>query len=150
LTFFSINGIFSSISTTLTNVLNALGRIKTTLRLMVFWTILIWLFTLLFIKLYGYNGVSIASALVSTTVFLPIIFVKKILSVNIVSNIKSAFLATIFMAVFLYFFSTIFVTNLLRLGMMIFLGGAFYFICLYSLDKKKLQKEIKFVFENLK
>lgn len=150
LVFFSINGMFSSISTTLTNVLNALGQIKITLKLMILWTILTWVFTLIFLKLWGYNGVAIASALVSATVFLPIIFVKNILPVKIISNIKSSFLATILMAIFLYFLSSVFITSLLRLVIIVILGGGFYFVCLYFLDKKRLQEEAKFILGNLK
>src|SRR5690606_19447601 len=67
LSFYSLNSIFSSISTPLTNFLTAIGKIKVTLYFMVLWTAATWILTPLFIMLFGYNGVAAASFVVSLT-----------------------------------------------------------------------------------
>src|SRR3990167_2953838 len=45
LVFFSLNAVISSMSSVLVNVLDATGRVKTTLKLMVLWTIMTWTIT---------------------------------------------------------------------------------------------------------
>ncbi len=40
---FAIASVFAAISTPLTNALNAIGRVKTTLKLMIMWTVLVWI-----------------------------------------------------------------------------------------------------------
>src|SRR6185312_3225654 len=42
---FALSTLFSVVSTVFTNALNAMGHIKVTLKLMVFWTILTWILT---------------------------------------------------------------------------------------------------------
>jgi O-antigen/teichoic acid export membrane protein len=101
--FFCIQAAFASVSTTLTNTLNATGRIKTTLKLMVMWTALTWILTpTIFIYLWGYNGVAPAAALVATTVILPIWLVRKIVDFNLWENVGKPFLGAMVMGVILY------------------------------------------------
>jgi len=65
LIFYCLNGIFGSLSNCFTNILNATGRIKVTLKIMVKMTILNWILTPLGIKFLGFKGVAVASWLVS-------------------------------------------------------------------------------------
>ena len=71
--FFAINAALSSVSTPLTNALNAIGKIKITLYLMVFWTVSTWVLTPLAIVFYGFNGVSYASAFIALSVVFVVI-----------------------------------------------------------------------------
>jgi len=64
----TVTAVLSSLSTPLTNALNAIGKIKVTLGLMVMWTALTWALTLAFIRLWGFNGVPIAFFAVSLTI----------------------------------------------------------------------------------
>src|SRR5260221_581649 len=61
LVFFSLSIAWSAISTPLTNTLNAIGHINTTLKLMVMWTILTWVVTPLLVLWLGFNGVALAA-----------------------------------------------------------------------------------------
>jgi O-antigen/teichoic acid export membrane protein len=150
LTFFCLNGFFSSISTTITNALNALGKIKITLRLMIFWTVLTWVLTILFIQWWGYNGVPLASAVVTMTVFLPIYYMKKFLPVRVLPNVIKPFIATVGMGLALTILTPIIVTSLPKLAVTILLGMITYTATLWLVDGKRLREEFKFVVKNIK
>ncbi|MBI2195602.1 MAG: oligosaccharide flippase family protein [Candidatus Levybacteria bacterium] len=81
--FFSANAALSSISTPLTNALNSIGKIKITLYLMIFWTVGTWVITPLAINAYGFNGVSVSSAIVATSVVGVVYLVKRHINFSI-------------------------------------------------------------------
>lgn len=95
--FFAINAVFSCVSTTLTNTMNALGKIKITLRLMIMWVILTWTATPLLINYYGYIGGSMASAIVALTSIVPAIIVKRDVGVNFFSSVVPPLISSIIM-----------------------------------------------------
>lgn len=74
---------WGAISTPLTNTLSAIGKINTTLRLMVMWTILTWVLTPIGIYFFGFNGVAGAAMVISFTSVLPIYYVKKIVDIHV-------------------------------------------------------------------
>lgn len=77
LTFLALADAVSSLSVPLTNTLNAIGKIRITLILMVMWTVLTWLLTLAALKIFGFNGFAIANFALTTTVVLVVAIVKK-------------------------------------------------------------------------
>jgi O-antigen/teichoic acid export membrane protein len=81
--FFALVSLIASISTPLTNALNAVGKIKITLMLMVMWTILTWIMVMICIHLFGFTGVSVALFLVSLTVGVVVFLAKKIASFSL-------------------------------------------------------------------
>lgn len=76
--FFAVAAAISSLSVPLTNALNAIGKIKITLWLMVMWTVLIWTLTIVFIRLFGFNGFAVAGLIVSLTLGIVVYLVNKI------------------------------------------------------------------------
>lgn len=150
LSFFAINAALSSISTPLTNALNAIGKIKITLYLMVFWTTATWLITPTFIYLFGFNGVSMASALISLSVVAVVVVVKKYIDFNIFQAISYPALSATFMGLFLYFLSPLLVKNFILFLLMIIFGAAIYFMSIFAFSKKQLLADIRFIRQNLK
>lgn len=140
---FSFATFWASISTTFTNALSAIGQIKTTLKLMVFWTILTWILTPIFVFWIGFNGVALASAIISFTSFLSIWALKKHVPVSVLSSIRYPLLASLIMGTVVYFLAQAFVFNLVSLLITIILGGLFYFILIYILDRKETLRELK-------
>lgn len=136
--FFSLNAAVSSLSGILVNTLDATGRVKTTLNLMVVWTILTWILTPVFIKLWGFNGVAIASFLVTTTIAYTVYLVKQIVDFNFFASIYKPFLATVIMGILVFSFSKIFVHNIITLFFIIMTGGILYLGCFYILAKKEM------------
>lgn len=88
--FFVFAAAVAGMTTPLTNTLNAVGRIRTTLTFMIAWTVLTWVLSLLGISLFGFHGVSVALALISFTILFVIREVKKTASFSFVSQMWSA------------------------------------------------------------
>jgi PST family polysaccharide transporter len=99
LVFFSLSIAWSAVSTPLTNTLNAIGKINTSLKLMVMWTILTWIITPLLVLAIGYQGVALAAFIISFTSFLPIILVQRIVPFQAWENIWRQLLAAAAMGI---------------------------------------------------
>lgn len=140
--FFCLNAAISSLSGILVNVLDATGKVKVTLRLMVLWTVLIWILTPLLIHLYGYNGVSVASFLVTTTIIYTIFLVKKIIQFNFMSSIVKPIIATILMSIVVYITSNILAKDFISLIFVILTGGIVYLVSLFILSGKELKADL--------
>ena len=146
LVFFSLNALVSSFSGVLVNVLDATGRVKTTLKLMVLWTVLVWVLTPVLIYLYGYNGVSIASFIVTLTILITIYLVKKVVDFHFMKSVYKPFLSALIMSAIVYFGAKFFVNNLLTLIIMILIGGGLYLAIFYLWAKEELNKDLKRIF----
>ena len=77
-----VNAAWASISTPLTNTLNAIGQIKTTFKLMIMWTVLTWILMPTLGLIYGYQGVSLAAALISFSSIVVLILVRRVIKLN--------------------------------------------------------------------
>lgn len=86
---FAIASAVSSLSVPLTNALNAIGKIKTTLWLMVLWTALTWVLTITFINLFGFNGVAMAILSITGTLALVVYLVQRFSKFSFRSSIIS-------------------------------------------------------------
>lgn len=150
LTLFGMNALLSSISTPLTNVFNALGKIKITLRLMVFWTISTWVLTLTFIRLFGFVGVALASAIIATSVVVVIYLVRKHIKFAVWRPIAKPLFSGLFMTVIVYLTAPLFVTNLFTLILAIFLGMIIYLGLILALAKDEVIADIKTIVRHLK
>jgi len=150
LAFFSINAALSSVSTPLTNALNAIGKIKTTLYLMIFWTIATWVLTPLAIFFFGFNGVAIASAVISLSVVIVVYLVKRHIDFDLTRTISSPLLGSVVMALAIYFLSPIMVKSVISLILMVFVGAVIYFLTILLFARKQLIEDIKLVKENIR
>lgn len=141
LALYSINSLWSSISTTLTSTLAALGKIKINLKLMVLWTTLTWILTPLLIFKYGYNGAALASALVASTSFIVIFIIKKVVPIRVLPNIFPAFISSLAMGVVAYRLSGL-AASLTGLAAAILISGCIYLISIAILQGSKIIKNL--------
>lgn len=125
--FFAVSSIFASFSSPLINALNAIGKIKKTLLLMVFWTIATWVLVPLFTILFGYQGSASAFFLVSISGIIPIILMRRYVYFKIAPAIVIPAIATVAM------FLTIFIFLALGRGVEILLSSAVVGVFLYIL-----------------
>lgn len=129
----------SAFSTPLTNTLNAVGKIKITLFLMVFWTIATWVFNILFINLIGYVGVAMTACVLSLTIVLVIYLVKKSALFSFIQSIMYPLLCSVFMAIWY--------TGMLQLvpktwGMLVIVGAVgviLYLVTVWFLERKRIK-----------
>ncbi len=89
---------WSAISSPLTNALTALGKINTTLKLMLMWTGLTWTLTPLAIWRYGYDGVAIAAFVIAISSLVPLYYMKKEIEIRFLEQIWRQLLAAGVMA----------------------------------------------------
>jgi len=147
---FCFQAFLASVSTSLTNALNATGRIKTTLKLMVMWTVLTWLLVPLFVYLWGFNGVGLAAILVATTVFLPIRLVKKVVAFNLWPNVGQPLIGSLVMGAFLYWLVPILAHNLMGIIFSALLGAIIYAVAMFFLAREKIFESVQLVLETIK
>ena len=140
LIFFSLNALVSSVSAILINLMDATGRVKKTLYLMVLWTVLTWVLTPIFIFIYGYNGVAIASFLISLTVGITIYMARKIVKFNLLKTISKPFFCSFIMAVIVYEGIKLFVSDMPSLGLVIGLGAASYLVLYSVIARNEIQR----------
>lgn len=140
--FFCLNAAVSALSGILVNVLDSTGRVKTTLKLMAIWTILIWIFTPIFIYIYGYNGVSVVSFLVTVTIIYTIFLVKKIVNFGFILSIYKPAIATLLMVVSVYFSANLFVKDFLSLIFVILGGVIIYIVSLFGLASREIKADL--------
>jgi O-antigen/teichoic acid export membrane protein len=150
LIFFSGNAMLSSISTPLTNFLNAVGKIRTTLKFMTFWTIATWILTLIGIRMYGFNGVAIAAFAVSISVVAVIIITRRIIAFDVFKSISAPIISGTIMAIALYFVSSLFNGTFLHIAGLVILGAVLYITILIILAKKELKRDIAVIKQVLK
>lgn len=149
LSFFALNTVFSSISTPLTNFLNAIGKVKVTLYFMIGWTALTWILTPVFISLYGFNGVAIASFFVSISSVFVFIVVKKYVAYSFLKPVARQFIAAVCMALFIVLTQSI-ITNIWLLGVEMILAGSVYLLLLYLIAKQELVRTLHFIIRTVR
>ena len=137
-------------STPLTNALNAIGKIKITLYLMIFWTVATWIITPLAIMMFGFSGVSFASAFIALSVVFVVIIAKRFIKFAVFRILINPFLAAVFMGGIIYFISPLVVTNIPMLIFMIIFGAVLYFSTMFVLARNEILSDIKFIRENLR
>lgn len=147
LIFFCLNACVSSLSSILVNVLDARGKVKVTLQLMVIWTIMTWTLTPLLIFFYKYNGVAIASFLVTLTIVYTIYLVKKIVQFNFLGSIAKPVMASGVMAGAVFLFEKILIRDMITLIFSILLAGVLYILCLYLLAGKEILTDVRHAFK---
>ena len=97
------NSAWASISTSLTNLLNATGHIKSTFKLMLMWTGLTWLTMPLLALKYGYLGVSYAVSIIATSSMITIFMARKYVRFDLKNILGTPLAATFTMSTFLFF-----------------------------------------------
>lgn len=150
LSFFAINAGLSSITTPLTNALNAIGKIKITLYLMIFWTAITWVLTPLLIVFYDFNGVAIASAIVSLSVIGVVAIVKKYIPFTLLPQLYPPLIATVVMGIVLYFLSQFLITDFLTLFLVIIVAASVYGATIYMIASTQIKSDIQLLRDNLK
>ena len=85
---FAVASVIASLSTPLTNALNALGYIRTTLKLMILWTALTWILTLSLLPIMGFNAVAVALLAITSTVALVVVLVKRVVSFSFFGSVR--------------------------------------------------------------
>jgi len=97
LAFIGINSMLAAVTTQLTNVLNAIGKIKITFFLMIMWTVLSWMFIPYMAIKYGLNGAAFAYLLVGLSSVIAIFIARKYVRFSLSESVIKPLIATFVM-----------------------------------------------------
>jgi O-antigen/teichoic acid export membrane protein len=138
--FFVVTAAIAAFSTTLTNALNAIGKIRVTLNLMILWTILGWALTLWFVYLFGFVGVALALFVISWTIVIVVMLVKKHVHMHVLASLRGPLIAVLAQCV-LYMFAlkTISLTAL-PLVAVAMAGVILYGAILWLMEKNRIMQ----------
>ena len=148
LTFLAVNVLFASVTTQLTNLLNAIGKIKITSGLMVMWTVLTWVLVPYLGYKYGVNGASFAYGLVGLSSVIAIVIVKKYVNFSLSQSVLKPFLATVVMGFTIFVLRNFLNSDLKSLGILILIGVVSYSSSIFALVGQSLLMDVKKVFTN--
>jgi len=127
------NSAWACVSTNLTNTLNALGKIKTTFKLMIMWTALTWILMPTLGIYRGYLGVSLAVALIATSSVVTVIAVRRSIKFSLPGSFRTALISSLVLTLAL-FFLTRFATSLTNIVFISLSGGLIYFASVTLLE----------------
>ena len=142
LSLYAFNSAWATISTSMTNLLNAIGLIKKTFKLMIMWLALSWaLMPALGIK-FGYNGVAVATAIIAFSSVVAIYLAHREVPFDLVGSVVKPLLAAGIMGIFIYFFRPALTSLTLSLICRALVGGGVYFLAAYLFFGQVLLKDI--------
>jgi len=99
---YCFNSAWATVSTSMTNLLNAVGKIKTTFKLMVMWLVLTWVVMPVAAVKLGFNGVAIASGIISLSSIVAIFVAKKQVNFDLTSSVVRPLTASFLMGIVIY------------------------------------------------
>lgn len=149
LAFVSINYAFAAGTTQLTNLLNAIGKIKITSSLMIMWTILTWIFVPYLGYKFGVNGAAFGYSLVGLSSVVAIFIAKKYVNFSVVDSMIKPLLATTIMALVVIVSQRFLSINFFNLGIIIVLGIVSYGISLLTMVGLTLIEDVKRSFKTV-
>ena len=149
LVFVSINFVFAAATTQLTNLLNAIGRIKNTFYLMIMWTVLTWLFVPTLAYKFGVVGASVGYALVGASSIIAIAVARKYVNFSITDSMLKPGIAALVMGLILLIVKAFLPTTLISAGILFVLGIAIYGGSMLSIVGISLIEDAKRGFKTL-
>jgi O-antigen/teichoic acid export membrane protein len=143
LVLYCFNSALASISTPLTNTLNALGKVKINTYLMIMWTALTWGLTPLLAIKFGFVGVSYATAIITISSFVPVVIIKKYINFDFIASISKPTIASLAMIIISWYMTKVLPQSLFMLLVNISISGLVYCLVVLSLVGESLVKDVK-------
>lgn len=140
---FSINAAWAAVTTPLTNLLNAIGKITTTFKLMIMWTTLTWIFVPGLALLAGVTGAALGAAIVGTSSIVAIFVVRRHISFDLVGSVAKPLLASVVMGVILFSLRDFLPVSILNTLLLILTGLVSYGLVILFLFGPSLVFEIR-------
>ncbi len=149
LTLVSVNFAFAAATTQLTNLLNAIGKIRITFYLMIMWTILTWvLIPFLAIK-FGFNGAALGYALVGSSSLVAIFVTKRFVNFSLADSVLKPLGATLVMGTVLFVLRAALPVNFYSLSVLILVGIVTYGVLMIAIIGISLIEDAKRSFKTI-
>ena len=147
--FISINFVFAAATTQLTNLLNAIGKIKITFYLMIMWTVLTWAFVPVLAIKFGVVGASIGYSLVGASSIAAIIVSKKYVNFSITDSMIKPAIGAIVMGAVLLIMRNFLSVSIVSMEIMIAVGFVVYISSMLSMVGLSLIEDVKRSFKTI-
>ena len=149
LIFISINFAFAAATTQLTNLLNAIGKIKITFFLMVMWTALTWILIPFLATRFGVNGAALGYALVGASSILAIAIAKKYVNFSLSDSMIKPLFASLLMGGLLLFMKRLLPVNIVTIETLVITGISAYFASMIAMMGMALLEDVKRSFKTI-
>jgi O-antigen/teichoic acid export membrane protein len=127
----------------LTNLLNAIGKIKTTFKLMIMWTVLTWLLVPILSIKFGVIGAALGYALVSSSSVIAIFIAKKSVDFSLKESALRPGIAALLMFVVLTIVRRFLLVDFTSVWILIIAGMSLYVLLMYLLSGPSLVRDVK-------
>jgi O-antigen/teichoic acid export membrane protein len=143
LTLLAVNVLFAAVTTQITNLLNAVGKIKITSGLMVMWTVLTWVFVPYLGVKFGVNGAAAGYAIVGTSSVVAIIIAKRYINFSIMESTLKPLFASIIMGTVLLVLRKFLPVSLYSAFVLGIAGVVTYFTSIFAFVGMSLIEDVK-------
>ena len=134
----SITSAFASVTTPLTNMLNAIGKISLTFKFMVMWTSLTWAFVPLLSLMYGVNGAAFGFSLVGISSIVALIRAKEFIDINYLEVAGKPLLGALTLGLFVFILKILLPTTFISVISIGILGIASYIGLMFIIEPNLL------------
>lgn len=150
LIFIGVNTLFASVTTQMTNVLNAIGKIKVTFKLMVMWSLLTWIFVPVLAMKFGIVGAAAGYAIVGSSSIIALVVVRKYVKYSLITSVFKPLISSFVMFTLLLVLRNVFPPGLTYFWILLIIGGLTYLffslILLGSSFKSDVKKSFEIIF----
>lgn len=140
---FAISSAIAALNSPLTNALNAIGKIKTTLLLMIMWTSLTWILSTALVSVYGYNGFAFSLLLISLTIILVVKLIQRIANFSFIGAIGAPLVCACIQLGWYSLAWWLQIRNIPILFIWSIVGVILYCIAIFMIEKKKTEEILK-------
>jgi len=149
LLFISVEFVFSAATTQLTNMLNAIGKIRITFYLMIMWTVLAWIFIPVLAVKFGVTGAAIGYSLVGASSIIAILIAKKYVNFSITDSMIKPLIGAFIMGFFLIIMKRFLPISVNSMILLTLAGVAIYSASMLSMMGLSLVADVKKSFKTL-
>jgi len=144
----SVNTVFAASTTQLTNLFNAIGKIKITFRLMVMWTVLTWILVPFLALRFGVNGAAAGYALVGASSVVPMYIAYRYVAYSIFDSIIKPGGAALFMGIVIVIVRQVLPVSLVSVGIIAAIGVVSYGLASYLIFGQSIINDVKKLAKN--
>lgn len=141
-----INTILAAVTTPLTNMLNAIGKISITFRLMLMWTALSWILIPVLGARFSVNGAALGFALVGASSVVAILWARRYVEIDFTTSVFIPATAALGMGFVLFLLGNILPLGIWGVIFMIVCGTATYLSILYLFLGQELKADLRTVY----
>lgn len=133
LSLFGATAAIAAVTTPLTNMLNAVGKIHITFKLMLMWTALTWFIIPYLAAMAGVDGAAVGALVVGLSSFIAIWLAYRVVPFGLAYSVGKPLIATVVMGVVVYMLALVVPANAAGVFLLVLVGVFVYLVSLLAL-----------------